>query len=228
MHNKNNLSTAQRIAKTLLQIKAVTLSPRNPYKFVSGIISPIYTDNRLLMGYPIKRKEITIYMVSLMKEKGLEPDVIAGTSTAGIPPAAWLAEMLNLPMIYVRNSVKDHGKGKQIEGVLKRGENVLLVEDLISTGKSSLSAVDAIRASGGKIDTCIAFFDYGLEQSKKEYKKREVNLFTLTSLEALLLMAQKMNLINSRESLMVLNWQKDPWNWPKKAKLKNKGYTVDY
>ncbi|MBI1919394.1 orotate phosphoribosyltransferase, partial [Candidatus Microgenomates bacterium] len=105
----NSLNLAERVAKLLLEIKAVTLSPNKPYKFVSGIISPIYTDNRLLMGFPLKRKEITIYMANLIHEKGLEPEIIAGTSTAGIPPAAWLAELLNLPMVYVRSEKKDHG-----------------------------------------------------------------------------------------------------------------------
>src|SRR3989344_6140455 len=143
MVNKNYLSCAQRVAKMLLEIKAVTISQKSPFRFVSGILSPIYTDNRLLMGHPFKRKEMTIYMAYLMKEQNINPDAIAGTATAGIPPAAWLAELLNLPMIYVRSKPKEHGKGKMIEGEMKKGSNVLLVEDLISLGKSSLTAVDA-------------------------------------------------------------------------------------
>lgn len=218
MRNKNSLTTAQRVAKMLLEIKAVTLSPRNPYRFVSGILSPIYTDNRLLMGYPLKRKEITIYMATLIKEIGIEPEVIAGTSTAGIPPAAWLAELLNLPMIYVRAEKKEHGKGKQVEGLLKKGADVVLVEDLISTGKSSLSTIDAIREAGGKVNTCVAFFSYGLSDSEIAYKKRKVSLYTLTSLDVLVDMAEKMKLIAPRENSMVLLWQKDPWGWEKKVK----------
>lgn len=213
----------------LLEIKAVTLSPKNPYRFVSGILSPIYTDNRLLMGYPLKRKEITIYMAHLIKDLSLEPDVIAGTSTAGIPPAAWLAELLNLPMIYVRSEKKEHGKGRQVEGLLKKGANVVLVEDLISTGKSSLSAIDAIRQEGGKVNTCIAFFSYGLSDSEKAYKTRKVSLYTLTSLDVLVDMAQKMKLIAPQEKSVVMLWQKDPWGWEEKMKkMKKPERKVEY
>lgn len=229
MRNKNSLTTAQRVAKILLEIKAVTLSPQNPYRFVSGILSPIYTDNRLLMGYPLKRKEITIYMASLIKELGFDPEVIAGTSTAGIPPAAWLAELLNLPMIYVRSEKKEHGKGKQVEGMLKKGANVVLVEDLISTGKSSLAAVDAIRAEGGKLDTCLAFFDYGLKESKKTYKSKKISLYTLTTLETLTDVACKMSLLDKKDASRVLEWRNDPWGWEKKFKqLQKSELKVEY
>lgn len=224
----NNLSTAQRVAKMLLEIKAVTLSPQNPYKFVSGLISPIYTDNRLLMGYPLKRKEITIYMANFIKDRGLEPEIIAGTSTAGIPPAAWLAELLNLPMIYVRGGSKDHGKGKQVEGVIKGGAKVLLIEDLITTGKSSLAAVDAIRAESGKVDTCLAFFDYGFKEAKDKYKQKKVTLYTLTTFNELLHMAERLKLISPSEKKMVLQWQDDPWGWATKNKLAEKAKSVDY
>ena len=226
---KNHLTTAERVAKMLLEIKAVTLSPQNPYRFVSGILSPIYTDNRLLMGYPLKRKEIIIYMVNLLKEKGFEPEVIAGTATAGIPPAAWLAELLNLPMIYVRGEKKEHGKGRQVEGLLPKKADVLLIEDLISTGKSSLAAVDAIRTEGGKLDTCLAFFSYGLRDSEIAYKKKGVSLYTLTSLDVLVDMAHKMRLIAPREKSIILLWQKNPWGWEKKMKqIKKSERSVEY
>lgn len=226
---KNHLTTAQRVAKMLLEIKAVTLSPRNPYRFVSGILSPIYTDNRLLMGYPLKRKEITIYMAHKIKEIGIEPEVIAGTSTAGIPPAAWLAELLKLPMIYVRGGKKEHGKGRQVEGLLPKKADVLLIEDLISTGKSSIAAVDAIRAEGGKLDTCLAFFDYGLKESKKTYKSRKVSLYTLTTLETLTDVACEMSVLDKKDASMVLEWRDDPWGWEKKMKrIKKAERSVEY
>lgn len=212
------LSTAQRVAKMLLEIKAVTLSPEKPYTYTSGIIAPIYTDNRLLMGYPLKRKEVTVYMANLIKDLGLEPEIIAGTSTAGIPPATWLAELLNLPMIYVRGNKKDHGKGRQIEGPMEKGQAVLLIEDLISTGQSSLSAVDAIRDEGGKIDTCIAFFDYGFPDTAPKYAEKKIDFYTLTSLSELVDMAVKLKIINESQKMMVLNWQKDPWKWGEKFK----------
>lgn len=225
---KNSLSTPQRVAKMLLETKAVTLSPTNPYKFVSGIISPIYTDNRLLMGYPLKRKEITIYMAHFMKDHNLDPEIIAGTSTAGIPPAAWLAELLNLPMIYVRGEKKDHGKGKQVEGVMKKGARILLVEDLISTGKSSLTAVDAIRAEGGKVDTCLAFLDYGFSETAKSYKDKKVTLYTLTRIDDIIAMAQKLGLISQKEQDVIMKWREDPWGWAEKAKIDKKHKAVDY
>lgn len=224
---KNNLNLAERVAKMLLDIKAVTLSPKAPYKYVSGMLSPIYTDNRLLMGYPLKRREITIYMANMIKEYGLEPEVIAGTSTAGIPPAAWLAELLNLPMIYVRGETKDHGKGKQVEGIIKKGINVILIEDLISTGKSSLGAVDAIREGGGKINTCLAFFNYGFKDTLKKYKKQKVNLYTLTTLNDLIDVARKLKLITTADEKLIIDWQKDPWGWTEKRQ-KGQQKTVEY
>lgn len=214
----NNLTVAERVAKILLTIEAVTLSPKSPYRFVSGILSPTYTDNRLLMSYPFKRKEITIYMANLIKEKGLEPEIIAGTSTAGIPPAAWLAEILNLPMIYVRAGKKHHGKGRQIEGLLPKKSNVLLIEDLISTGKSSLGAIEAIRKEGGKVSICLAILDYGLSISQNAYRSAEIQLYTLTTIETVLEMAVKMNLITQSEQNIVLDWQKDPEKWEDKIK----------
>lgn len=214
----NNLTVAERVAKILLTIEAVTLSPKSPYRFVSGILSPIYTDNRLLMSYPFKRKEITIYMANLIKEKGLEPEIIAGTSTAGIPPAAWLAEILNLPMIYVRAGKKHHGKGRQIEGLLPKKSNVLLIEDLISTGKSSLGAIEAIRKEGGKVSICLAILDYGLSISQNAYRSAGIQLYTLTTIETVLEMAVKMNLITQSEQNIVLDWQKDPEKWEDKIK----------
>ncbi len=223
----NNLNLAERVAKMLLDIKAVTLSPKAPYKYVSGMLSPIYTDNRLLMGYPLKRREITIYMANMIKEYGLEPEIIAGTSTAGIPPAAWLAELLSLPMIYIRGETKDHGKGKRVEGIIKRETNIILIEDLISTGQSSLGAIDAIRKEGGKIDTCLAFFNYGFKDTIQKYKKQKINLYTLTTLDDLVAVARKLGLITTNDVKLIIDWQKDPWGWTKKRQKKEQK-TVEY
>lgn len=223
-----NLTASERIAKMLLEIKAVTLSPKKPYRFVSGIISPIYTDNRLLMGYPLKQKEITIYMAYFMKDNDLNPDIIAGTATAGIPPAAWLSELLNLPMVYVRGEKKGHGKDRQVEGVMKKGDKVLLVEDLISTGKSSLTAIDVIRNEGGKVNTCLAFLDYGFADSRKNYQAKKVTLHALCNLDVLVSVATEMKLISEKEKEMILDWRKDPWGWPKNSKPQKKHQNVDY
>lgn len=215
----NNISVEKAVAKILVKIKAVTISSGKPFRFVSGIISPIYADNRLLMGYPLLRREITIYMASLLKEKGITPDIVAGTATAGIPPAAWLSELLVLPMIYVRSEKKQHGKGRQVEGVIKKGDNILLVEDLISTGKSSIAAIDAIREEGGKIDFCIAFVDYGLKEARQAYKKRKVKLLTLTNFETLVETAKEEKLIAPAQTQTVLAWNKDPWSWGKNINI---------
>lgn len=222
------MNTAEQVATILLKIKAITLSPQKPYKFVSGIYSPVYTDNRLLMGYPLKRKEITTYMGDLVKALNIHPQIIAGTATAGIPPATWLAELLNLPMVYVRGEKKDHGKGKQVEGIMRSGDYVLLVEDLISTGKSSLTAIDTIRTEGGKIDTCVAYFDYGFKDTVQKYKDKNINLHTLTTFDIVLKVAEKMNLITSQEKTMSLDWQNGPWGWGEKMKIQEKAQPTEY
>lgn len=206
----------------------MTLSPKRPYKFVSGIISPIYTDNRLLMGYPLKRKEMTLFFAHLIDDYKMDFEIVAGTSTAGIPPASWLAELLNLPMVYVRGAQKDHGKGRLVEGVMKKGDKVLLVEDLISTGKSSLSAIDSIRNEGGKIDTCLAFLDYGLKDTARTYQQKGINLYTLTNLNELVNMAIKLKMITPKEKEMILKWQQDPWNWANIHRIDEKPKSVDY
>lgn len=167
-------------------------------------------------------------MSNFIIDKGLDAEIIAGTATAGIPPASWIADMLNLPMIYVRGEKKDHGKGNQIEGVMRKGARVVLIEDLISTGKSSLAAIDAIRETGGKIDTCLAFLDYGFPQTAKRFASKKVNLFTLTNFDELVKTAHSLKLIPPKEEKLILRWKQDPWNWVNKTKPPLKPKTVDY
>lgn len=222
-----NQEIAQQTAKILLDIKAVTLSPQKPYQFVSGILSPMYTDNRLLMGYPKQRRLITEFLRQTMKEKNIAADIIAGTATAGIAPAAWLAEMLELPMIYVRSKKKDYGRGNQIEGVMNQGSKVLLIEDVISTGKSSLTAAQAIRNEDGKIDACVAFFSYGFPETLPKYKEIHLTLYILTTVEILVEQAVKKGMTTEKEKEMILDWKQDPWAWTKKMKAKQ-SQSVDY
>ena len=140
--------SARQVAEILLNVNAVKLNVKEPFTYTSGIVSPIYTDNRVLISYPEERKFIVDGYINLIKERGLKPEYIAGTATAGIPWAAFVAERLDLPMVYVRNKPKGHGAGKQIEGMLPEGKSVLIIEDLVSTGGSSLNSVQAKKDSG--------------------------------------------------------------------------------
>ena len=148
------------VAKNLLDINAVTLKPDEPFTWASGLHSPIYTDNRLTISYPYVRRNIAVGMTELIKHHLSNVDVIAGVATAGIPHAAYVAERLQKPLIYVRSKPKDHGRGKQIEGVLKEGQKVVVIDDLLSTGGSALKAVEAVKAAGGDVIGVVAIFSY--------------------------------------------------------------------
>ncbi len=187
------------IAKILLDIKAVTLRPSEPFKWVSGIYAPIYCDNRLIISYPEKRSLVVGCFLDVIKQNNLEFDVVAGTATAGISWAAWIAKALGKPMIYVRGKSKDHGKENQIEGKLEQGQKVLVVEDLISTGGSSFNAVEAVRAAGGIANDCIAIFTYEMEKSIKKFEEGKCNLFTLSNFSTLIKTAVENNFINEKE-----------------------------
>lgn len=209
------MKASEEVAKILLKIKAVDLRPNKPFRYTSGLLSPIYTDNRLLMSYPKERRRIIELLADLVKEID-KPDSLAGTATAGIPHAAWLSEKLNLPMIYTRSQVKEHGKGKQVEGELKKGQKVIVVEDLVSTGKSGLETISAIRENGGKTKDVIAIFSYELPQSKENYKNTKANLHVLCNLKELVDTAIKSKYIKKEERDMVLDWANDPAGWGKR------------
>lgn len=205
----------EEVAEILLDVGAVDLSPKNPFTFTSGIKSPIYCDNRLLMSHVDERRKIIDAFEELLKEEGVAFDVIAGTATAGIPHASWLSELENAPMIYVRDSKKEHGKKNKIEGVLKENQKVLVVEDLMSTGGSSAGAVEAVRSAGGIVNYCAAIFTYGLEKSKKKFDELDCNLITLTDFETLIRVAEKRGDITGEEKKELKKWQADPDNWMK-------------
>ena len=217
---------AREIAQILLHIKAVTLSPQQPFKFVSGIVSPMYTDNRLLMSYPKERKIVAAHVSNLIRNQVTDVKIIAGTATAGIAPAAWVADILELPMIFIRKESKGYGKNKLIEGIIKPNDNIVLIEDVISTGKSSLHAIDAIRAEGGTVNTCVAFFEYGFKDTRKAYEDRGIALYTLTNVDALVEEAVAMKIISQDDKAAVLAWRNDPWHWP--GKKSDKGQPTDY
>lgn len=203
---------AEDIAKALLEIKAVTLNPNNPYTWASGLKAPIYTDNRLIMSHPDTRTEIEQAMVETIQEEFTGAEVIAGTATAGIPHAAIIAHILGLPMIYIRSSAKGHGKQNAIEGEFMPGAKVVMVEDLISTGGSVIQAADAVREAGGEVIGCLAIFNYLLKQSEENFSKTGYPLITLTNYQTLVDVAtEDPELSNDKATLE--QWYKDPIKW---------------
>ncbi len=206
---------AEDIAKELLHIEAVTLNPKEPYTWASGLKAPIYTDNRLIVSHPAARNKVENAMVQAIREHFNEVEVIAGTATAGIPHAAIIAHLLNVPMIYVRSSAKAHGKRNAIEGALKPGAKVVMVEDLISTGGSVIQAADAVEDAGGEVIGCLAIFTYLLEQSTKNFKEAGYSLVTLTNYQTLVDIATvNPELAEYKETLE--DWYKDPVLWSEK------------
>ncbi len=211
--------TEQKIAEILLTKKAVTLDLKKGYKWVSGIIAPIYCDNRVLMSYPPERQIVIDALLNTIKENNIEFDVLAGTATSGIPWAAFLADQLNKPMVYVRAKIKDHGRENIIEGVLELGQKVLVIEDLISTGGSSLSVVEALKEAGNEITACLAIFTYLLPESAEGFGKADCPLYTLTNFKTLIEVAEEQNYISTEEKQAALSWSQDRWDWAKKVGL---------
>lgn len=201
---------AEQIASALLQIEAVALRPEQPFTWTSGIISPIYCDNRLTMSYPEIRDQIAEGFATLIREKFPEAEVVAGTATAGIPHAAWVAQKLNLPMIYIRDKAKGHGKQNQIEGNLKPGQKVIVIEDLISTGGSSLKAALAVNEAGGQALGVLAIFTYQLQQAADAFAEKDIPLDTLSHYTALIHTALKQGKIQEKDVALLQSWREDP------------------
>ncbi|SEK38947.1 orotate phosphoribosyltransferase [Carnobacterium iners] len=207
------MTTKQSIAKHLLDIEAVSLSPSKPFTWASGLKSPIYCDNRITMSYPIVRKEIAKSMAELIKTDYPDAEVIAGTATAGIPHAAWAADILDLPMIYIRGKAKEHGKGNQIEGRLLPGQKVVVIEDLISTGVSVLEAASALISSGAIVLGVAAIFTYELPKGIENFKKNQVSMRTLTDYTTLTELALETSAISNEEMTLLKKWKQDPIHW---------------
>ncbi|WP_214733686.1 orotate phosphoribosyltransferase [Exiguobacterium sp. s154] len=201
----------KQIAEALLQIEAVTLSPTEPYTWSSGLKSPIYCDNRLTLSFPNVRQVIVDGLVKSVNPT--EVDVIAGTATAGIPHGALLADRLGLPFIYVRSSAKGHGKGNQIEGKLEAGARVLVIEDLLSTGMSSIDAAQAIREAGGEVTGIQAIFSYGLPVLQKNLADADLSATSLTTFSELIEVAENTGVLNRSELDSLRDWQEDPRAW---------------
>ncbi|MBI5152278.1 orotate phosphoribosyltransferase [Candidatus Peregrinibacteria bacterium] len=212
--------SSRKIAKILLENKAVKLSFNPPFTYVSGISSPIYTDNRVLVSFVKARDAIVKVLVKTIKKNGLAPDYIAGTATAGIPWASFVAYKLGLPMIYVRPEPKTHGVGKQIEGFLEEKKRVLVLEDLVTTGGSSLKTVNVIKNEGKcECDTVLCIFTYGLEKAKTAFLTAGIKLIALTNLDDLLKVAKSSGYISPDDLKKILEYKKDPENWASKMGL---------
>lgn len=200
-------------AEKLLKIKAIKLQPTNPFTWASGWKSPFYCDNRKTLSYPTLRNFVKIEICRLIMEKYGQVDAIAGVATGAIAQGALVAEELNLPFVYVRSTPKDHGLENLIEGELRPGMKVVVVEDLISTGGSSLKAVEAIRKDGCDVIGMVASFTYGFPVAIAAFKEAKVNLVTLTNYESVLEVALKTGYINEEDIPVLDNWRKDPSNW---------------
>lgn len=201
------------LAEKLLKISAIKLQPENPFTWASGWNSPIYTDNRKTLSYPEVRSFIKIELSRLIMENFPEADAIAGVATGAIAQGALVADELNLPYVYVRSTPKDHGLENLIEGSLRVGQKVVVIEDLISTGGSSLKAVEAVRAAGCEVIGMASIFSYEFPIAQEHFKQARVKLITLSNYSAMLQAAVKINYIRPEDVATLEQWRKDPANW---------------
>lgn len=209
-----NFDDARRqTAKFLLQIKAVKLSPDNPFTWASGRKSPIYCDNRLTLSYPEIRTFIRQRYVDIINEQFGEVDVITGVATGGIAQGALVAQELGKPFVYVRSEAKSHGLTNQIEGEIHEGQSVVVIEDLVSTGKSSLVAVDALRAKGCVVKGMVAIFTYMLDVADKNFRDADVQLFTLTDYNRLIEVAKEESYVSEKDMASLSEWRLNPEKW---------------
>lgn len=208
-----NKETAKSVAESLLQIKAIELNKLTPFTWASGWKSPIYCDNRKILSYPKVRTFIRQKFVEMIQENFGQVDVIAGVATGGIAVAALIAQELELPLVYVRSSSKAHGLQNQVEGVVDQGQRVVVIEDLISTGMSSLRAVEALRETGCHIVGMVAIFTYGFEHAKENFRNYKCPLYTLSDYDSMIETAVEKEYINSEDIESLKSWRKDPANW---------------
>ncbi|MAU58653.1 MAG: orotate phosphoribosyltransferase [Flavobacteriaceae bacterium] len=208
-----NKVIAKKTASYLLQINAIKLNIQNPFKWSSGWNSPIYCDNRVCLSFPKIRDFLANSIAEEIKKKTSNNFIIAGVATGAIGIGMLVANKLNVPFIYVRPEQKKHGRKNQIEGTLNKNEKVIVIEDLISTGKSSLNAVDAIQNNGAKVIFMIALFTYGFEIAKENFINKRIELKTLCDYNNLIETAKENNLINEDEIKSLINWKKNPEKW---------------
>jgi orotate phosphoribosyltransferase len=208
-----NKDTAEKTAELLLQINAIKLNPKNPFTWASGWKSPIYCDNRLTLSFPAIRNYIREEFAKNIEKQFGKPDVIAGVATGAIGIGILVAEYMGLPFVYVRPEPKKHGRQNQIEGFLQKGQNVVVVEDLISTGNSSLMAVKAIKDAGANVKGMVAIFTYGFEVAEENFKNANIDLYTLSNYQNLLNLAVAKNYITEEEQSTLVEWSNAPESW---------------
>jgi orotate phosphoribosyltransferase len=204
---------ASKIAAYLLQIKAIKLSPENPFVWASGWKSPIYCDNRKTLSYPQIRTFIRQQFTSVIQEEFGKPDLIAGVATGGIAPGVLVAEEMGLPFVYVRPEPKKHGLSNMIEGLAEPGQNVVVIEDLISTGSSSIKAVEALRDKGCHVKGLVAIFTYGFDAAKQNFKQADIRIRTLCDYGILIDQALKGNFISEKDLDALRKWRESPDSW---------------
>ncbi len=213
------MNFSQELAKVALEIGAIKINPEQPFTWASGYQMPIYNDNRLLLGNAEHRILVGNALLNLVKEKNIAVDVVAGTATAGIPHATTLANLMKIPLIYVRPSPKEHGLKNQIEGVLKVGQSVLLIEDLVSTGGSAIKAISAIKEKGGKVNHCFCIFNYGFEEAERNFSQINCHLNSILDFPSLIQYAENFSAITPQQKDLISNWYKSPYNWKSNSKL---------
>ncbi|SMO87379.1 orotate phosphoribosyltransferase [Saccharicrinis carchari] len=208
-------NTSEKIAEQLLQIKAIKLQPTNPFTWASGWHSPIYCDNRKTLSYPDVRNYIKLQFVDMVNKLYPQADVIAGVATGAIAQGALVADVLKKPFVYIRSSAKGHGMENLIEGDITPGSKVVVVEDLISTGGSSLKAVEELRKAGCEVLGMVAIFTYGFKTAEENFSKKAVKLNTLSSYQALIQVAAATGYVSEEDVKTLSNWRLNPANWGK-------------
>lgn len=207
--------TERTVAANLLEVEAVKLSPEAPFTWASGWKSPIYCDNRKILSYPEKRKQVSEFIAEIIKERYPDCEIIAGVATGAIAYGVLVADILGKPFVYVRSSAKDHGLGNQVEGVLPPKSKVVVVEDLVSTGMSSLAAVDALCRKEALVEGMVAIFSYNFDKSRKAFEDANVELVTLSNYDALIDVALEKKYIKDSDIDVLKQWRLSPSTWGK-------------
>lgn len=209
-----NKEFSKKLARYLLEINAVVLRPENPFTWASGWNSPIYCDNRLTLRHPEIRKEISLAFIEVINKNFAGVEVITGTATAGIPHAAWVAQSLDRPMAYVRAKAKSYGLGNQIEGGVDKGQSTVVIEDLISTGGSVMSVVEALNFIGADVKAVLCIFTYGFDNANKKFGEAEIPVYSLTDYSTLIDVALEIGKIKKNDIQLLNDWRKSPETWP--------------
>jgi len=210
------MTTSEQLADIALKIGAIRINTDHPFTWASGYRVPIYNDNRLFLGNADHRLLIAKAIQNLLSEENITVDVVAGTATAGIPPATTLANLIHTPLIYVRSAAKKHGMQNQVEGALKKGQHVIVVEDLVSTGGSVLSAVEAIRQLGGSVEHCFCIFSYGFQEAYDQFEKSGCQLHSLLTFAKLINYGAQTGEFTEQQTSLLRSWYKDPFEWGEK------------